>query len=226
MAAPRRQGVDRHHNRALELGINFFDTADVYGPHINEELVGRASATIAAKSSLPPSSASSASRTIRPSAASTAAPNTCTRPSTRASSGSVSTTWTCITNIASIQRCPSRIPSSDGRIGQSRQSAIPGPKRSLAGHAARRKVHPITAVQSEYSLWTRDPEAEVITACRDLGVGFVPYSPLGRGFLSGGIARPEDLSDDDFRRRHPRFEGDNFAKNANSCAAQANCRRA
>ncbi len=76
------------------------------------------------------------------------------------------------------------------------------------------KVHPITALQSEYSLWTRDPEAEVIPTCRSLGIGFVPYSPLGRGFLTASIANPDNLAQDDFRRHHPRFEGDNFAKNA------------
>ncbi len=75
------------------------------------------------------------------------------------------------------------------------------------------KVHPITAVQSEYSLWTRDPEAEVLPACRSLGIGFVPYSPLGRGFLTASIAKPGDLAEDDFRRHNPRFQGENFAKN-------------
>ena len=75
------------------------------------------------------------------------------------------------------------------------------------------KIHPITALQSEYSLWTRDPEEGALAACRRLGVGFVPYSPLGRGFLTGAITRPEDLAEDDYRRHSPRFQGDNFAKN-------------
>jgi aryl-alcohol dehydrogenase-like predicted oxidoreductase len=75
------------------------------------------------------------------------------------------------------------------------------------------RVHPITAVQTEYSLWTRDPEEEVLNACRELGIGFVAYSPLGRGFLSGRWRKPEDLAADDFRRNHPRFQGDNFRKN-------------
>src|SRR6185369_643882 len=73
--------------------------------------------------------------------------------------------------------------------------------------------HPITALQSEYSLWTRDPEAGVLAACRRLGIGFVPYSPLGRGFLTGAIAKPEDFAADDYRRSSPRFQGENFAKN-------------
>jgi aryl-alcohol dehydrogenase-like predicted oxidoreductase len=74
-------------------------------------------------------------------------------------------------------------------------------------------VHPITAVQSEYSLWTRDPEPEVLPTCRRLGIGFVPYSPLGRGFLTGAITSPEDFEADDYRRQSPRFQGENFARN-------------
>src|SRR5215475_6912736 len=75
------------------------------------------------------------------------------------------------------------------------------------------KVHPIAALQSEYSLWSRDPEDGILAACRELGIGFVAYSPLGRGFLSGEITRFEDLDPTDFRRMSPRFQGDNFAKN-------------
>src|SRR5436309_5602952 len=74
-------------------------------------------------------------------------------------------------------------------------------------------VHPITALQSEYSLWTRDPEAEVLDVCRELGIGFVPYSPLGRGFLTGKIKSPEDLPDEDYRKTTPRFQGENFRRN-------------
>jgi aryl-alcohol dehydrogenase-like predicted oxidoreductase len=74
-------------------------------------------------------------------------------------------------------------------------------------------VHPITAVQTEYSMWTRDPEAEVLPTCRELGIGFVPYSPLGRGFLSGRFTKPEDLDEGDFRRNGPRFTGENLEQN-------------
>jgi aryl-alcohol dehydrogenase-like predicted oxidoreductase len=74
-------------------------------------------------------------------------------------------------------------------------------------------VHPITALQSEYSLWTRDPEGAILDACRELGIGFVAYSPLGRGFLAGRFASPEELDDDDFRKHHPRFQGDNLDHN-------------
>jgi aryl-alcohol dehydrogenase-like predicted oxidoreductase len=74
-------------------------------------------------------------------------------------------------------------------------------------------VHPIAALQSEYSLWTRDPEGEVLSVCRELGIGFVPYSPLGRGFLTGKIKRPEDLPEGDYRRNSPRFQGENFQRN-------------
>jgi aryl-alcohol dehydrogenase-like predicted oxidoreductase len=74
-------------------------------------------------------------------------------------------------------------------------------------------VHPITALQSEYSLWTRDPEEEILPVCRELGIGFVPYSPLGRGFLTGKIQKPEDLAEDDYRKTTPRFQGENFQRN-------------
>ena len=74
-------------------------------------------------------------------------------------------------------------------------------------------VHPITALQTEYSLWSRDPEAEILPTVRELGIGFVPYSPLGRGFLTGQIKSPDDLSADDFRRNHPRFQGEAFQRN-------------
>jgi aryl-alcohol dehydrogenase-like predicted oxidoreductase len=74
-------------------------------------------------------------------------------------------------------------------------------------------VHPITAIQTEYSLWTRDVEAEILPTCRELGIGFVPYSPLGRGFLSGRFTSPDELDEDDFRRRNPRFEGENLEAN-------------
>src|SRR5438874_12378715 len=84
-----------------------------------------------------------------------------------------------------------------------------GPEAIRRAHA----VHPVTALQSEYSLWTRDPEDEVLPTCRELGIGFVPYSPLGRGFLTGKIQKPEDLSEDDYRRTTPRFQGDNFQRN-------------
>src|SRR5256885_5383923 len=74
-------------------------------------------------------------------------------------------------------------------------------------------VHPITALQSEYSLWTRDPENEILPLCRELGIGFVPYSPLGRGFLTGKIQKTDDLAEDDYRLSTPRFQGDNFERN-------------
>ena len=84
---------------------------------------------------------------------------------------------------------------------------------SAATLARAHNIHPITALQTEYSLWTRDPELEVLAACRRLGISFVPYSPLGRGFLTGAITRPEDFAADDYRRSSPRFQGGNFSKN-------------
>ena len=84
---------------------------------------------------------------------------------------------------------------------------------SAATLARAHNIHPITALQTEYSLWTRDPELEVLAACRRLGISFVPYSPLGRGFLTGAITRPEDFAADDYRRSSPRFQGGNFSMN-------------
>jgi aryl-alcohol dehydrogenase-like predicted oxidoreductase len=90
-------------------------------------------------------------------------------------------------------------------------------------------VHPITALQTEYSLWTRDPEDDILKTCRDLGIGFVAYSPLGRGFLTGQIGKPEDLADDDWRRHNPRFQGGNFQRNldlvrrVNEMASEKRC---
>ena len=97
-----------------------------------------------------------------------------------------------------------------------------GPETLRRAHA----VHPITALQSEYSLWSRDPEDGVLAACRELGVGFVPYSPLGRGFLTGQIKRFEDLEPDDYRRHSPRFQGENFQKNLDLVAADRRDREA
>ena len=102
------------------------------------------------------------------------------------------------------------MPSSSG-AGKIRHIGLS--EASVATLERAHKVHPITALQTEYSLWTRDPEDGVLAACRRLGVGFVPYSPLGRGFLTGAIKRPEDFAEDDYRRRSPRFQGENFAKN-------------
>ena len=102
-----------------------------------------------------------------------------------------------------------------GGTGEGRQGTLSRPCRKPGEQTLRRavKVHPIAALQTEYSLWTRDPEEEILAACRELGIGFVAYSPLGRGFLTGQFKKFEDLAADDYRRFSPRFQGENFQKN-------------
>ena len=202
-------------HRALELGVTLLDTADMYGPHTNEVLVGKAIAAVATKCSWRPSSASDGSqrsgraRHQRPA-----------RVCDAACDGSLnvwaSTTSISTTSTAWIPTCRSR-----KRWARCRDLVEQGKVRFLglseaSAETVRRAhaVHPITALQSEYSLWSRDPEASgVFDAVRELGIGFVPYSPLGRGFLTGAIKSPEDFDADDYRRQSPRFQGDNFARN-------------
>jgi aryl-alcohol dehydrogenase-like predicted oxidoreductase len=202
-------------HRALELGITFFDTADVYGPHTNEELVGRAlkghreQVIIATKfgilrdpKTLEFRGISGKSEYVR-----------------QACEGSLRRLNVDVIDLCYQHRVDPDTPIEETvgamaelvRKGKVRFLGLSeaGPETIRRAHA----VHPITALQSEYSLWTRDPEAEVLGVCRELGIGFVPYSPLGRGFLTGKIQRPEDLPEEDYRRSTPRFQGDNFQRN-------------
>jgi aryl-alcohol dehydrogenase-like predicted oxidoreductase len=203
-------------NRALELGINFFDTADVYGPHINEELVGRvlrhkrSEVIIATKFGILRDASNPSFRGVDG------------RPEyvRKAFDASLKRLGFDYVDLYYLHRLDAKVPIEE-TVGAMAELVKAGKVRFLglsevSPNTLRRahKVHTITALQSEYSLWTRDPEAEVIPTCRELGIGFVPYSPLGRGFLTGSIANPENLDEEDFRRHHPRFEGDNFVKNA------------
>jgi aryl-alcohol dehydrogenase-like predicted oxidoreductase len=203
-------------NRALELGINFFDTADVYGPHINEELVGRAlrpkrpDIILATKFGIVRDTANPSFRGLdgRPEYV---------RKSCDASLKRLGFDYV---DLYYLHRYDAKVPIEE-TVGAMAELVQAGKVRYLglsevAPNTLRRahKVHPITALQSEYSLWTREPEAEIIPTCRSLGIGFVPYSPLGRGFLTASIANTDNLDQNDFRRHHPRFEGENFAKNA------------
>ncbi len=203
-------------NRALELGINFFDTADVYGPYINEELIGsalrhkRSEVIVATKFGILRDPKNPSVRGLDGSP----------EYVRKAFDGSLKRLGFDYVNLYYLHRRDPKVPIEE-TVGAMAELVKAGKVRFLGlsevlPDTLRRahKVHPITAVQSEYSLWTRDPEAEVIPTCRSLGVGFVPYSPLGRGFLSGAITNTDELTRDDFRRHHPRFEGDNFAKNA------------
>jgi aryl-alcohol dehydrogenase-like predicted oxidoreductase len=202
-----------HH--ALDLGITLLDTSDIYGPHTNEELIGRAlrgrrdAAFVATKFGI-----------VRDPA----------RPLARGWDGSPAYVKSAVEGslrrlgIETIDlyyqhRVDPDTPIEDTvgamadlvRAGKVRFLGLSEVSPDTLERAC--KVYPIAAVQSEYSLWTRDPEDGVLAACRRLGVGFVPYSPLGRGFLTGAIARPEDLAEDDYRRHSPRFQGENFERN-------------
>ena len=128
----------------------------------------------------------------------------------RASTTSTSTTSTASTPTRRSRR-PSARWASWSRRARCASSASPRRRRTRSG--ARTPSHPITALQSEYSLWARDPEAEILPTLRELGIGFVPYSPLGRGFLTGKLRALDQLAEDDYRRHHPRFQGDNLEAN-------------
>ncbi len=202
-------------NRALELGITFFDTADVYGPHSNEQLVGRAlkghrgQVIIATKFGILRDPTKPEFRGISG------------KPDyvKQACEGSLRRLDVDVIDLYYQHRVDPDTPIEE-TIGTMAELVREGKVRFLglseAGAEAVRRahaVHPITALQSEYSLWTRDPEDEVLPVCRELGIGFVPYSPLGRGFLTGKIQKPEDLPDDDYRKTTPRFQGENFQRN-------------
>ena len=202
-------------DRAIQLGCTFLDTADIYGPFTNEVLVGtaisgrRADVTLATKFGIIRDPADPTKRGIsgRPEYV---------RSSCEASLARLRTEYI---DLYYMHRMDPNVPIED-TVGAMAELVIEGKVRHLGlsemspdtlrrAHA----VHHISAVQSEYSLWTRDPEDGVLATCRTLGVGFVAYSPLGRGFLTGAISSPTDLDEKDFRRSSPRFTGENFDRN-------------
>ena len=202
-------------HRAADLGVTFFDTAEIYGPYTNEELVGRALAgrrdqvVIASKFGLLSHRGGDGGRTLdgHPDNARSAV------------EGSLKRLGTDYIDLYYQHRMDPKVPVED-TVGALADLVQAGKIRHIglseaAAATIRRAhaVHPITAVQSEYSLWTRDPEAEVLPVLRELGIGFVPYSPLGRGFLTGQIKSVDDFAEDDFRRHNPRFQGENFQAN-------------
>jgi aryl-alcohol dehydrogenase-like predicted oxidoreductase len=213
-AADEAESVSTIH-RALSLGIAFLDTADIYGPFRNEELVGRAlkgrrdRVVLATKFGIVRSA---------------------TDPSVRGVNGQPEYVKACCeaslkrlgtdhVDLYYQHRVDTTVPIED-TVGAMAELVREGKVRFLglseAGAATIRRahaVHPISALQSEYSLWSRDPEAEVLATVRELGIGFVAYSPLGRGFLTGRIRTADDLAPDDFRRNSPRFQGENLTKN-------------
>src|SRR5271167_4072452 len=201
--------------RALELGINFLDTADIYGPYTNEELVGRAikgkreKVVLATKFGIVRDPANPMARGISG------------KPDyvRRACEGSLRRLGVDTIDLYYQHRVDPATPIEE-TVGAMAQLVTEGKVRYLglseaAASTLRRavKVHAIAALQTEYSLWSRDPEEEILATCRELGIGFVAYSPLGRGFLTGQFKRFEDLAADDYRRLSPRFQGDNFQKN-------------
>jgi len=201
-------------DRALELGVTLFDTADVYGPHTNEQLLGRwlrgkrDRVVLATKFGI--AGAPDPSKRILDGSPAYVA---------KACDASLKRLGIDTIDLYYLHRVDPNTPIED-TVGAMARLVEAGKVRYLglseaSADTLRRacKIHPITALQSEYSLWSRDPEDGLLAACRDLGVGFVAYSPLGRGFLTGEIRSPEDLAADDWRRNNPRFQGDNFTKN-------------
>jgi len=202
-------------HRALELGVTFLDTADAYGPHTNEELVGRAikgkreQVFLATKFGIVRDPSNPAARGIN-------GRSDYVRSSVE---GSLKRLGVDHIDLYYQHRVDPATPVEE-TVGAMAELVSEGKVRYLglseasADTIARaHAVHPITAVQSEYSLWTRDPEDGVLAACAKLGIGFVAYSPLGRGFLTGAIRSPDDFEPGDYRRMSPRFMGENFEKN-------------
>ncbi|MFC6328770.1 aldo/keto reductase [Alloalcanivorax gelatiniphagus] len=200
---------------ALDAGVTLIDTADMYGPHTNEELVGRAIAGrrdqvfLATKFGIVMDSSDPHARGVDG------------RPEyvRQSVEGSLRRLGVDHIDLYYQHRIDPSVPIED-TVGAMAELVREGKVRYLglseaAPDTLRRAqaVHPIAALQMEYSLWTRDAEEELLDTCRELGIGFVAYSPLGRGFLSGAIRSPEDFESDDFRRHHPRFQGDNFRRN-------------
>ena len=202
-------------HRAIELGINLLDTADMYGPHTNEELVGRAIKGKRDKVIV----ATKFGNVRDPKTRAFLGVNGKPEYVRQACEGSLKRLGIETIDLYYQHRVDRNTPIED-TVGAMSELVRAGKVRYIGLSEAsvqtiRRahKVHPITAVQSEYSLWSRDPEDGLLEALRSLDIGFVAYSPLGRGFLTGQIKRVEDLAEDDFRRQHPRFTGENFQKN-------------
>ncbi|MDK4731786.1 aldo/keto reductase [Rhizobium sp. CNPSo 3490] len=206
-------------HRAVDLGVTFFDTAEVYGPFTNEVLLGRAlkpfreRVVIATKFGFKIDTSQAGAAAIA---------GVDSRPEHVRAVAEASLKRLGIETIDLFyqHRVDPNVPIEE-TVGAMAALVKEGKVRALglseAGSATIRRahaVHPIAALQSEYSLWTRDPEEDVLATCRELGIGFVPYSPLGRGFLTGAIRKADDLADDDFRRQVPRFQAENFDANA------------
>ena len=219
MAAFYGQGLEETEattviHRALELGVTFLDTAEMYGPHINEIQIGKALADRRDKAFVATKfgigyNAERTALTVDGSPANVR----------RAIEGSLQRLGMDHVDLYYLHRVDANTPIEEtvGAMGELVKEgkvrflglSEASPETLRRGHAE----HPITALQTEYSLWSREPEDELFATCDELGIGFVPYSPLGRGFLSGEIKSIDDLAEGDFRRTNPRFMGENFQKN-------------
>ena len=201
-------------HQAIDLGVNFLDTADMYGPFTNEKLVGSAikdrrdRVIIATKFG-----------NVRSAEGGWLGINGKPEYVRQSCDASLQRLGVDVIDLYYQHRVDVTVPIEE-TVGAMAELVQQGKVRYLglseAAPATIRRaqaIHPISALQTEYSLWSRDPEDEILPTLRELGIGFVPYSPLGRGFLTGAIASPDDFSPDDFRRRSPRFQGENFAKN-------------
>jgi aryl-alcohol dehydrogenase-like predicted oxidoreductase len=202
-------------DRALELGVDFLDTSDVYGPHTNEELVGKAlkgrrnKFFVATKFGIVRDPADPTKRGVDGSPVYVR--NSVERSLKRLGIETI--------DLYYQHRVDRNTPIEDtvgamSRLVEEGKVRYLGLSEAAPGTLERaHRVHPITALQTEYSLWTRDPEPDVLPVCRRLGIGFVAYSPLGRGFLTGAFKSPDDFAADDYRRESPRFQGENFKRN-------------
>jgi aryl-alcohol dehydrogenase-like predicted oxidoreductase len=202
-------------HRALELGVTFLDTAEVYGPYVNEELVGRAVAGRRDEYEI----ATKFGFRINPDDPTDRGTDGTPENVARVCDESLRRLGTDHIDLFYQHRVDPNVPIEE-TVGAMGELVAAGKVRFIglseaAPETIRRAhaTHPLSAVQSEYSLWTRDPEDEVLPTLRELGVGLVPYSPLGRGFLTGQIRSIDDLAEDDWRRSNPRFQGEAFAEN-------------
>ncbi len=202
-------------HRALDLGVTLLDTADMYGPYVNEELVGRAirgrrdAVVLATKCGIVRDQTNKMVRGING------------RPDyiRQACDDSLKRLGVDAVDLYQLHRVDPTVPIEDS-VGAMADLVRAGKTRGIglseaSADTLRRahKVHPLASVQSEYSLWSRDPEDDILQTCRKLGIGFLAYSPLGRGFLTGQIKQFDDLAANDYRRFSPRFQGENFQKN-------------
>jgi aryl-alcohol dehydrogenase-like predicted oxidoreductase len=202
-------------HRALELGITFLDTADAYGPYKNEELVGKAikgkrdKLVLATKFGIVRDPSNPAVRGV--SGKADYVRKSCEASLRRLGVETIDLYYQHRVDPATpieetVGAMAELVKAGKVRYLGLSEASVPTLRRAM-------KVHPIASLQTEYSLWTRDPEGGILAACRELGIGFVAYSPLGRGFLTGQFKKFEDLPADDYRRNSPRFQGENFQKN-------------